>query len=77
MVKKLTQPKIRHYIEWLQRNDHFGMHGCIYDDKSNELLDELFELLEQVAPVSKMEQEHSGFVQNAGLSRITATRRKK
>ena len=29
------------------------MTGCIYDDKSNELLDELFSLLEQVAPVSK------------------------
>lgn len=53
MYGNLTQPKVDHYIEWLRRNDHFGMTGCIYDDKSNELLDELFSLLEQVAPVSK------------------------
>lgn len=52
MYGKLTQPKVSHYIEWLRRNDHFGMKGCIYDDKSNELLDELFDLLEQVAPVA-------------------------
>lgn len=42
MYGNLTQPKVDHYIEWLRRNDHFGMTGCIYDDKSNELLDELF-----------------------------------
>jgi len=29
------------------------MKGCIYDDRSNVLLDELFALLEQVAPVSE------------------------
>ena len=52
MHGKLTQPKIDGYISWLRRNDHFGMTGCIYDDKSQKLLDELFELLEQVAPES-------------------------
>ena len=29
------------------------MYGCIYDEKSNELLDELFALLEQIAPISE------------------------
>lgn len=53
MFNKLTQPKVDRYFQRLRRNDHFGMTGCIYDDKSNELLDELFKLLEQVAPVSE------------------------
>ena len=53
MHGKLTQPKIDGYISWLRRNDHFGMTSCIYDDKSQKLLDELFELLEQVAPESQ------------------------
>lgn len=53
MYGDLTQPKIQHYIEWLKRNDHFGMRACIYDEKSTELLDELFLLLEQIAPVSE------------------------
>ena len=52
MHGKLTQPKIDGYISWLRRNDHFGMTSCIYDDKSQKLLDELFELLEQIAPES-------------------------
>ena len=53
MYGKLTQPKVRHYLHWLRGNDHFGMKSCIYDDKSLELLDELFALLEQVSPVSE------------------------
>ena len=53
MYGKLTQPKVSHYLHWLHRNDYFGMKGCIYDDRSNVLLDELFVLLEQVAPVSE------------------------
>lgn len=53
MYGKLTQPKVRHYLHWLRGNDHFGMKSCIYDDKSLELLDELFVLLEQVSPVSE------------------------
>lgn len=52
MYAKLTQPKVDGYIDWLRRNDHFGMTSCIYDDRSNELLDELFALLEQIAPSS-------------------------
>ena len=48
----MTQPKIDGYISWLRRNDHFGMTSCIYDDKSQKLLDELFALLEQIAPES-------------------------
>ncbi len=52
MYSKLTQPKVDGYIDWLRRNDYFGMTSCIYDDKSKELLDELFALLEQIAPTS-------------------------
>ena len=52
MFGKLTQPKVDHYIHWLSRDDHFGMHGCVYDDESDKLLDEFFELIEQIAPVS-------------------------
>ena len=75
MSGKLTQPKVDHYIHWLSRDDHFGMHGCVYDDESDKLLDEFFELIEQIAPVAK--NGRSGFARNAGLSRITATQRKK
>lgn len=50
MCGKLTQPKVDGYIDWLRRNNHFGMTSCIYDDRSSELLDELFALLEQIAP---------------------------
>lgn len=53
MNHKLTQPKVRHYIEWLKRNDHFGMQSCTYDEKTNELLDEFFSLMEQIAPISE------------------------
>ncbi len=53
MPNNLTQPKVDRYYHWLSRNDHYGMYSCIYDDKSEELLDELFRLIEQVAPVSE------------------------
>ena len=52
MNGKLTQPKVDHYIHWLSRNDHFGMYDNVYDAQSCKLLDELFELLEQIKPVS-------------------------
>lgn len=52
MRKLLTQPKVERYYEWLRKNDHFGMTGCIYDDESNVLLDELFSLMDQISPVS-------------------------
>ncbi len=53
MSMKLTQPKVDNYLEWLSRNDHFGMCSCAYDAKSNALLDEMFEILEQVSPIRK------------------------
>ena len=77
MSGKLTQPKVDHYIHWLSRDDHFGMHGCVYDDESDKLLDEFFELIEQIARSLRTEYGRSGFARNAGLSRITATQRKK
>ena len=36
MSGELTQPKVDQYIHWLSRDDHFGMHGCVYDDKSDK-----------------------------------------
>lgn len=53
MTNKLTQPKVTRYISWLGSNDHHGMYGCVYDYESEKLLDELFALLEQIAPVSE------------------------
>ena len=66
MSGKLTQPKVDHYIHWLSRDDHFGMHGCVYDDESDKLLDEFFELIEQIAPVvrGKIQAESDAFVPN-------------
>lgn len=73
----MTQPKIDGYISWLRRNDHFGMTSCIYDDKSQKLLDELFALLEQIAPESPTVSERSGFVRKEDQSRISAMQRRK
>ena len=53
MRAKLTQPKVRNYRSWLSHNDPMGSKAYVYDEKSRILLDELFELLKQVAPVSK------------------------
>lgn len=50
---KLTQPKIRSYLHTLHHLDHFGMHTQRFDEKSLELLDELFKLMEQIAPISE------------------------
>lgn len=50
MNGKLKQPKLQPYIDWLQRNDNYGMYSYRYDQKSCELLDELFILLESIAP---------------------------
>lgn len=52
MPQKLTQPKINQYLHWLHGYEYFGEYGCIYDEKSNILLNELFTLLDQIAPVS-------------------------
>ena len=49
----LTQPKVRHYRDWLSHYDHFGMVSYRFDEKSDALLDELFELVEQIAPAHK------------------------
>lgn len=77
MSGELTQPKVDQYIHWLSRDDHFGMHGCVYDDKSDKLLDEFFELIEQIAPVSKNGVRALWLRAERGPSRITATQRKK
>jgi len=50
--KRLTQPQVSWYCEWLRGNDYFGSRSCTYDERSNELLNELFLLLEQVLPIS-------------------------
>ena len=50
---RLTQPKVDGYIQWMRRNDPFGMTGQCYDAESRKLLDEFFALLRQIAPVSQ------------------------
>ena len=53
MNGRLTQPKVDGYIQWMRRNDPFGMTGQCYDAESRKLLDEFFALLRQIAPVSQ------------------------
>jgi len=53
-MKKLTAPRVAHYIEILSRVGYRGFdYSYSYDDKTYEFLDELFELLKTVKPVSK------------------------
>ena len=53
MNGRLTQPKVDGYIQWMRRNDPFGMTGQCYDAESCKLLDEFFALLRQIAPISQ------------------------
>lgn len=53
MNGKLKQFEVQYYIHWLSHNDNFGMYANRYDDKTYLLLDELFELVSQVAPMYK------------------------
>ena len=53
MATALTQPKVRHYVDWLRNRYHFGEVKDVYDDQTNILLDELFRLLAQVSPVAE------------------------
>lgn len=53
MAGNLTQPKVQPYLDWLGDQHYFGSQNVTYDDKSCELLDELFKLLEQVAPANE------------------------
>ena len=53
MREKLTQPKVRRYRSWLSQDNRMGSKSYIYDETSRTLLDELFELLKQVAPTQE------------------------
>lgn len=53
MKGKMKQPDIDRYLNWLHHNDHFGMDAYRYDEKSLSLLDEFFNLIEQINPVSE------------------------
>lgn len=53
MNGRLTQPKVDGYIQWMRRNDPFGMTDQCYDAESCKLLDEFFALLRQIAPISQ------------------------
>lgn len=52
---KLSQPKVDQYIDWLQRNDCSGSHGCIYDD--NDQYDYIDWWLYEAAPDYKVWSE--------------------
>lgn len=52
MSKKLTAPKVDHFLWWLGQMDYRRYdHASKYDAKSYELLDELFELLKNIKPL--------------------------
>lgn len=70
MNGRLTQPKVDGYIQWMRRNDPFGMTGQCYDAESCKLLDEFFALLSKLLRFLKTEQRSFGFEQNAGRLRI-------
>lgn len=50
MPSSFTQPKVDRHIEWLRGRYHFGMKYMLYDPESLRLLNELFDLLEQIEP---------------------------
>lgn len=51
MEKKLTAPKIQHYIDWLGRVRYQEFTTAFtYDKRTYELLDEIFELLSRITP---------------------------
>lgn len=52
MSKQLTAPQIQHYIDWLGRMDYRNVNcNCSYDDRTYQLLDEIFEQLKQIGPI--------------------------
>ena len=54
MEKKLCAPKIDRTIEMLHRIPYRHMNdGSCYDEKSNALLNEVFELLKQIKPIDR------------------------
>ena len=53
MVSKLSQPKVEAYLDRLGDRHYFGSQNVTYNEKSCKLLDELFKLLEQVAPANE------------------------
>ena len=47
--EKLKSVQVRHYVEWLGRDSHCGYGFAFgYDEKSNRLIDELFQMLQDV-----------------------------
>ena len=51
---KLAQPQVSHYIEWLGRVGYRNVNCTMtYTDRSYELMNELFDLLKKLKPVSK------------------------
>lgn len=56
MSNRIYAPQIRHYIDWLGRIRYREVGDMTtYDERSYELLDELFALIKQLAPISKNE----------------------
>ena len=51
-MSKLKAPHIQHYIDWLRRVDYGHIGNCTsYDEKTYELLDELYQELRKVIPM--------------------------
>ena len=52
--EKLTQPKVSWYIDWLGRAGYRNVNcNMAYDERSYELMDELFALLAKIKPLTE------------------------
>ena len=53
MSKKLYAPQVDYYVNWMGHQDYgFSNNRTTYDVKSYENIDNFFELLKQISPIS-------------------------
>ena len=54
MNNTLKAPRVKHYIEVLKQKHYMDVNCNVsFDDRTYELLDEIFSLLKRISPVSK------------------------
>lgn len=74
MSGKLKAPRVKHYICILKDRDYRAYNNnTSYDDRTYELLDEIFALINACHLYRKTERGSCGSRQNAALSRTSAT----
>lgn len=52
----MKQPQVRRYLHWLGEINYYGNFIPAYDEKSCQLIDELFELVMKIRPVSSSKE---------------------